>query len=72
MESVPVNCRNCGKKTMSDKFVLDPYFRMMVCPNCVASRRNPKVEKPVEKKPVGWDADDEIIEKAYRLKQQKV
>ncbi|HII71708.1 TPA: hypothetical protein HA265_03055 [Candidatus Woesearchaeota archaeon] len=65
---VQVKCRRCGKHTSSAALVLDPVYRMMVCPNCVKERLNPKKEEPKDVKPVGWDKDDEVLAKTYKPK----
>ncbi|HLP80266.1 MAG TPA: hypothetical protein VK158_06520 [Acidobacteriota bacterium] len=78
-QSVKINCRRCGQQVESDKFILDPVYKMMVCPKCVQERKTsafkrtaaPKVEepKPVEKpKPAGWDEEDDELE--YLSKQK--
>ncbi|MFH1174879.1 MAG: hypothetical protein V1725_07115 [archaeon] len=39
-------CRNCGKESPADTFVLDPVYGMMVCQACVKSRKTPQKIKP--------------------------
>lgn len=77
---IKVVCRKCGKPASATDFVLDPVYKMMVCPACVKARRDAKVqekkeeEKQVEEinlKPPGWDEEDEYLEKAFRAKQQQ-
>jgi rubrerythrin len=73
---IKVKCKACGKMADSDEFVLDPGFRMMVCRNCVKERQSrEEVHKKVKeqkedqkKKPAGWDAEDEQLERAHRAK----
>jgi late competence protein required for DNA uptake (superfamily II DNA/RNA helicase) len=53
--NIKVNCKRCGKPAAASEFVLDPYYRMMVCPACVKERREGKrkeseAEKEAEKK----------------------
>ena len=68
-------CRVCKKSSPAEDFVLDPEYKMMVCPECVKRRKReplkPKAEEPkkiIEAKPAGWDADDEYLEKTYKKK----
>lgn len=72
---IKVKCKRCGRAADSNEFVLDPIYRMLVCPNCVKERRSKEAavkkqeEKPPEKpKPAGWDIEDEYLEKAHRAK----
>ena len=39
-EGIKVTCKQCGKQANANEFVLDYYYKMMVCPNCVKERRN--------------------------------
>ena len=70
---VLVNCKQCGKKYPSNEFVLDPVYKMMVCRNCHRARigkDSPQAKaKPEEKRPAGWDADDESAAKQFQKKQ---
>lgn len=75
-DDVKVKCRQCGGEARASEFVLDPDFKMMVCPNCVRQKGVPKKteqavkkEQAVSNKPKDWDADDEALEKLYRQKQ---
>jgi hypothetical protein len=46
-------CRNCGKESPADTFVLDPVYGMMVCQTCVKNRKKPEKIKPgAEEKPM--------------------
>ena len=76
---IKVKCRNCGRQARPEEFILDPYFKMMVCPLCVKERKNRlrvqkemqqrKEEKKEEKKlPPGYDKEDMYLEKAYAAK----
>ncbi len=38
-EGVKINCRKCGQPSDSTKFVLDPVYKMMVCPKCAQERK---------------------------------
>jgi DNA-directed RNA polymerase subunit RPC12/RpoP len=80
-KSIKVKCRNCGKEYPADQFVLDHVYKMMVCPQCVKDRQKKEYalksktgqaeEEPEQKKPSGWDKEDEYIEKAYKEKQSR-
>ncbi len=38
--SVKINCRKCGQPSESDRFILDPVYKMMVCPRCAQDRKS--------------------------------
>jgi DNA-directed RNA polymerase subunit RPC12/RpoP len=74
---IKVKCRHCNKESNSDTFTLDPVYGMMVCQNCVNERRSKSFSikkgvkeepKPVENKPKGWDAEDDMLTKSYKQK----
>jgi DNA-directed RNA polymerase subunit RPC12/RpoP len=73
---IKVKCKKCGRQAPANSFVLDAEDRMMICPNCIKDRRNKVVinkelqEKREEenRRPAGWDAEDEYLEKTYRHK----
>ena len=79
--TIKVKCRNCGKEYPSNSFVLDHVYRMVVCPQCVKDRQRKEIVhkeaaqqqavQEIAKKPVGWDHDDELIERAHAAKQAK-
>ena len=47
MNSGPTaKCRNCGKDSPADSFILDPVYGKMVCQTCVKSRKGPNKIKP--------------------------
>jgi len=81
MEGFKVKCKRCGKMARPEEYVLDPIYRMMVCPSCIKERRtHENVHKEVEArkqarsvaeeepKPTGFDKEDAYLEKAYREK----
>jgi DNA-directed RNA polymerase subunit RPC12/RpoP len=76
---IKVTCKRCNRQAKAGEFVLDPYYRMMVCPTCVKERRGktdikPKGQetKPAEPpKPAGWDSDDDALEKMAKQKSAK-
>ncbi|MCX8147016.1 MAG: hypothetical protein N3D84_00955 [Candidatus Woesearchaeota archaeon] len=83
IKGVKAVCRNCGRYVNTNDLILDPVFKMMVCKECVKDRkmresvhkeaREMRLQKKQqgiiqEEKPAGWDYDDEVIEKAYKMK----
>ncbi|MFH1209477.1 MAG: hypothetical protein V1663_01685 [archaeon] len=86
VREIKVICKRCGKTAPSDKFVLELAYRMMVCPNCINELKSKQVQKDIAKKeerkeqikevkdvkpkPVGWDGDDDYLEKLYKHKKQ--
>lgn len=51
--SVKINCRKCGQPSESDKFILDPVYKMMVCPNCARERKSSSaMKKPSQSNPI--------------------
>lgn len=43
--SIPVKCKNCGKASPADLFVIDHQRKMMVCPTCAKSTGKPVTQK---------------------------
>ena len=85
MDDFRVKCKKCGRPAKPNEFVIDPDFRMMVCPNCIREKRQKqevyaelnamkKAKKDAEQgekkeeRPLGWDHEDDILEKAAKLK----
>ncbi|MFH1399042.1 MAG: hypothetical protein ABIG95_02940 [Candidatus Woesearchaeota archaeon] len=74
---IKVKCTVCGQDWDANDFVLDPIYRKVVCSACAKKRRqrvaNAKAEKieVVPKKPAGWDAEDEYLDRVARVKQQE-
>lgn len=79
--SVKIKCRKCNRLSSADEFVLDPFEKMMICPLCVKDGKGrmslnkkkedqEKVKKEEAKnKPVGWDHDDDYLERMHKIKQ---
>lgn len=44
--AVKVKCRRCGREAGSNEFVLDPVYKMMVCPACTKERKNKEASLP--------------------------
>ena len=77
LNSISAKCKRCGKQSPSEQFNLDPVYGLMVCPNCVKERKTAVAKKEIEQrkeankeppKPVGWDIEDEYLERAYAKK----
>ena len=74
--SVAAICRICNKSSPSDQFRLHHKYKMVVCPTCFSGRteelRKKEAERKVEpSKPVGWDQDDEYLEKMSVARKQE-
>jgi hypothetical protein len=73
---VKAKCKKCGRQEDSNTLVLDPVYKMMVCRDCVKERKEKeqmeknkgKAVEVQEKKPAGWDSDDERLQRAYSRK----
>lgn len=78
-KSIKVKCKRCGRMASVGDFILDPVYRLVVCPACVKERKDRemmhkeivqelhKEEKPVSR-PVGWDSEDEYLDRLYKEK----
>lgn len=71
---IKVKCKRCSKEVRPEELVLDYTYKMMVCPACVKERRtSEQVKKELvtegvlkePKRPAGWDAEDEYLEKVH-------
>jgi DNA-directed RNA polymerase subunit RPC12/RpoP len=76
---VSAKCKRCGKTAPSTSFVLDPDYKLMVCPQCIKEKKEAeRVRRELEKKktekqelaaketpekPKGWDSEDEYLER---------
>jgi predicted Zn-ribbon and HTH transcriptional regulator len=80
-KGIKVTCRNCNRQALADEFVLDNYYKKMVCPQCVKDRKSKeritdelKKEKEAQakeeeaKKPAGWDSEDEFLDRLHKTK----
>ena len=68
-DDIMVNCRQCGGQARAGDFVLDPDFKMMVCPECVRRKgagQPDQSKQPEPPKPPGWDAEDEELERLWK------
>lgn len=83
VKGVKVRCRNCGRDADSSEFVLDSAFRIVVCPNCVRERKTKaiasgirgraevevqKAESQEPSHPLGWDDEDEYLQRFAKTK----
>ncbi len=74
---IKVKCRNCNREADSDLFKLHYKFKTMVCPDCFSGRteqlqkRTDPLKKEEPKRPSGWDAEDEYLEKVARLRREE-
>jgi len=75
-QGVKAKCKNCGLEAVADQFKLHYQLRMMVCPACFSGKPQKKdgilkneVKVEEKKRPPGWDAEDEYLEKLSRMKQ---
>lgn len=70
-------CKKCGRSANSEEFVLDPIYKMVVCPLCIKDQKKTRgktqidqaiehtkqQKKEIQQKPAGWDQTDEYLEK---------
>ena len=83
MVDISVVCKRCGKTAKSSEFVLDPIYKMAVCPACVKDRKDKekqaekarfdekgkqKQQEALKGKPAGWDYEDDYLEHAEKKK----
>ncbi|MBN2881522.1 hypothetical protein JXM83_05735 [Candidatus Woesearchaeota archaeon] len=81
-DEVKAVCKRCKKEWKASELKLDPEYKMVVCPQCIRERLQPKTKsipithapeapKPIEKTKAGWDEDDEALEKMRAEKEKK-
>ena len=76
MTSVAAKCKACNNTAPANQFKLSHEHKMMVCPNCFSGKTKQlhekieKIRRETPPKPLGWDAEDEYLEKVTRLKVQ--
>lgn len=83
MDDMKVKCKRCNRYAKASEFSLDPIYRIMVCPLCVKERKageqvhkevaemkkkKKQEEDALKSKPAGWDHDDELLERAHKMK----
>lgn len=65
-KTVQVKCRNCGKSAKAEDFVLDHVYKMMVCPDCIKTRKlNEKVHDELKAQ------KDQKLKEREEAKQEK-
>jgi len=71
--TIKAQCSVCKGFALADQFKLHHTYRKMVCPNCFSGKTKQQQEmKKVEpQKPLGWDKDDEYLEKISRMRKQE-
>jgi len=71
---VKVKCRKCGRMDSSTNYTLDNFYGMVVCAMCVKDKKHkqskPEIAPAQKPKMPGWDAEDDLLERAYKAKQQ--
>lgn len=67
-------CKICNGLAPVDQFKLDFRHKQMVCLSCQKGKilisEQVMIEKKEEFKPIGWDSEDEYLEKASRVKRE--
>lgn len=76
-KEIKATCKRCGKQAPVDEFVLDKDYKMMVCQACVKEKKQKTAKQQeeatieeVQKKPAGWDSEDEYLERAKSLREK--
>ncbi|MFH1505592.1 MAG: hypothetical protein ABIE94_01230 [archaeon] len=82
-KEIRVPCKRCGKLASANNYVLDPDYKLMVCPQCVkekkekervrtelAKQKEEKGKEKIKDKPAGWDIEDEYLEKLYKKRDE--
>ncbi len=78
---IKVVCKRCKRSMPASSFVLDPVYKLMVCPLCVKERKdkvminealkhkekeNALKAQEQKSRPAGWDSEDDYLEKAAK------
>lgn len=77
---VNAKCRKCNKPMPVTKLRMDPDMKMMVCPDCIKNKGaasgkqqtagNENKQAAAKKNlPPDWDREDEVLEKAFKVRQ---
>ena len=72
-------CRVCNNFVSANLFRLHHDYKQMVCPTCFTGKTKQKEEQERElkkqeakaPKPLGWDAEDDYLEKMARIKREE-
>ena len=80
-------CKRCGKSSKACDMVLDPVYKLMVCPFCVKERKDNELsaqknslrekesqrnQDKIRSKPAGWDEEDEYLDKVVKNKKPAI
>ena len=77
-DNLRIQCRVCKGFAPASQFKLHYKYKQVVCQNCTSGKFEQEERKkaaavaaPAEqRKPAGWDKEDEYLEKMARLKRQ--
>ena len=80
MDDLRIQCGACNGFAPANLFKLHYKFKKVVCPSCFSGRTEQEERKkaaavkaeqaqPQPKKPVGWDKEDELLERMARIKE---
>lgn len=74
--TIKVPCKNCGVLAPAEDFKLHHKYRLMVCPNCYSGKteqlkQKKEGEQKASPKPVGWDKEDEYLERLAVMRRQE-
>lgn len=73
MDNITAICKICNNSAQADKFKLHHEYKRMVCPNCFSGKtqyiKDKDKKKEESSKPLGWDKEDEYLEKITRIKE---
>lgn len=72
---VKADCKVCGSSVSADLFRLHHDYKQMVCPACYSGKTKQKqqeaAKKPVIVRPLGWDTEDDYLEKMAKIKREE-
>ncbi len=75
--SIKAQCKECNGSAPAEHFKLHHEYGKMVCPDCFSGKTKKRQEelkkKKIEEKirPVGWDNEDEYLDKMSRMKKEE-
>ncbi len=61
--SVKAVCKRCGRSADAETFVLDPVYKMMVCPLCVQERKKGTPQQAAAPQRKGISVEEDVKEK---------
>lgn len=78
MADISVLCGVCQRTAPADQFKLSYKYKKVVCPKCfrndekqINKEMEVKKEPPKPPKPLGWDNEDEYLERAARTRSKE-